>query len=81
MSIYAERTLEVGSSRGPLNPGAESLGKHYRPLRMHQDSSQVREFFQPVNGVRDQQVREGVKPTNHSRNNRAAIKEMSAMNK
>lgn len=47
---------------------------------MHADSSQVASILNPVRGVRDAQERAGIKPTNHNRNNIAAVKERSKLN-
>lgn len=38
-------------------------------------------FFNPSRGIRDEQARSGKQPTDHSRNNRTAIRELSQMNR
>lgn len=40
----------------------------------------MQHFLNPVHGVRDAQVRAGLTPTNHHRNNVLAMKEQSRMN-
>lgn len=42
--------------------------------------AQIENIFNPIRGPRDAQVRAGVKPVNHSRNNILAMKEQSQMN-
>ncbi|MEW5301363.1 MAG: hypothetical protein WDW36_004226 [Sanguina aurantia] len=41
---------------------------------------QIESIFNPIRGPRDAQLRAGVKPVNHSRNNILAMKEQSQMN-
>lgn len=41
---------------------------------------QIENIFNPIRGPRDAQLRAGLKPVNHSRNNILAMKEQSQMN-
>lgn len=50
-------------------------------LSSHQNSSQLQSIFNPVQGFRDSQRRQGLTPTDHARINRQAIKQMSLRNK
>lgn len=61
-----------------INSQSRRLGP--RPLRMHQDSRQVEELFNPVRGVRDQAIRDGKVPVDHAKKNRKAIAEASKRN-
>jgi hypothetical protein len=49
-------------------------------IKMHADSSQIESLLNPVRGPRDAQARAGIKPTDHARHNRTAIREASQMN-
>eukprot|EP00238_Polyblepharides_amylifera_P004163 CAMPEP_0196594920 /NCGR_PEP_ID=MMETSP1081-20130531/79661_1 /TAXON_ID=36882 /ORGANISM="Pyramimonas amylifera, Strain CCMP720" /LENGTH=273 /DNA_ID=CAMNT_0041919323 /DNA_START=25 /DNA_END=846 /DNA_ORIENTATION=+ len=49
-------------------------------LSQHQNSSQMSHFLNPVNGLRDNQKRNGIEPRNHARNNVVAIREASTLN-
>ncbi|CAG9463960.1 unnamed protein product [Pedinophyceae sp. YPF-701] len=60
---------------------AKRGGGQRRTVRMHQDSSQIQNFLNPVTGLRDAQRRAGAKPSDHSRNNRQAVKELSELNR
>jgi hypothetical protein len=41
---------------------------------------QVESILNPVRGIRDAQIRAGITPTNHARNNVLAVKEQSRLN-
>jgi len=43
----------------------------------HTDSSQVASYFNPVRGLRDEQVRRGQKPKNHARENAKLVADLS----
>lgn len=60
---------------GPVTPSGAKV-----PVRNHADSSQISSAINPVSGLRDQQRRAGIEPTNFARGNVAAIKEQSKMN-
>ena len=47
---------------------------------MHRDSSQISQFLNPVNGAREYQLRRGIAPVDHARNNRNAVREASSRN-
>mmetsp|Transcript_12775 Transcript_12775/g.34834 ORF Transcript_12775/g.34834 Transcript_12775/m.34834 type:complete len:297 (-) Transcript_12775:213-1103(-) len=48
--------------------------------RMHADSSQIQQLLNPVQGPRDAQTRQGIKPMDHARSNAHAVKEASQLN-
>lgn len=49
-------------------------------LKMHVDSSQVQNIFNPIQGPRDAQRRAGIKPPDHAKSNKQSIKEQSSLN-
>lgn len=48
--------------------------------KMHADSSQVQNFFNPIQGPRDAAKRAGIKPPDHAKSNIQAIREQSSLN-
>jgi hypothetical protein len=48
--------------------------------KMHDDSSQIQNILNPIQGPRDAQTRAGIKPLNHAKSNISAVKEQSSLN-
>ncbi|KAK3266992.1 hypothetical protein CYMTET_24420 [Cymbomonas tetramitiformis] len=76
------RVTPVQNTRPAQDPRAVTHIEKNNPQRLasHQNSSQMSHFLNPEQGIRDQMTRHGIQPRNHSRDNRAAIREASAKN-
>ena len=55
----------------------------HRPAcnHIHTPIPQIQDVMNPILGIRDAQVRAGIKPPNHAKTNICAIKEQSSLNK
>lgn len=71
----AQRAQPIPVSSRPVRPFVPGR------LSSHQNSSQLQSIFNPLQGYRDSQRRQGLTPTDHARLNRQAIKQMSMHNK
>ncbi|GFH06303.1 4-diphosphocytidyl-2 C-methyl-D-erythritol synthase [Haematococcus lacustris] len=60
----------------PISPTSSGAVK----ARDHANSSQISNILNPVNGVREAQARQGIKPYDHARSNAMAVKEASQLN-
>ncbi|KAK9805983.1 hypothetical protein WJX73_010850 [Symbiochloris irregularis] len=90
MSVVDNRTVPVGRDLfGAQRQAAREVDLHHpsdrpqastRHLTMHQDSSQLEDCLYPVRGIRDQQMRSGIKPVDFARQNRLALQKQSAEN-
>ncbi|PNW79608.1 hypothetical protein CHLRE_08g359850v5 [Chlamydomonas reinhardtii] len=65
---------------GGLPPTPGGGAKPPRPHASAADSSQIENIMNPVRGPRDAQIRAGITPTNHARQNAQAVREQSNMN-
>ncbi|KAG2494455.1 hypothetical protein HYH03_007507 [Edaphochlamys debaryana] len=68
----------AAGSGGPAN-GPPAIPKAPRPNGAG-DSSQIESFLNPVRGRRDAQMRAGITPTDHARQNAMAVREASNVN-
>ena len=53
----------------------------HQPACDHTPVPQIQDVMNPILGIRDAQVRAGIKPPNHAKTNICAIKEQSSLNK
>lgn len=79
-SIYSLTNINLEDSQPRVRVHNVQVPKQQTKVKMHADSSQIESILNPVMGIRDAQLRAGIKPTNHAKNNVAAIKEQSKMN-
>lgn len=86
-SIYHLVSEARGTGAGPATrvhdtqfTKTEPTAQILKPRRMHEDSRQVENLFNPVRGFRDAQKRKGIMPTDHAKNNMRAIKQQSEIN-
>lgn len=72
------KQYNVAPPKSAVPAALSPTGGPKRP--MHADSSQVQQFFNPIQGPRDAAKRAGIKPPDHARSNIRAIKEQSSLN-
>lgn len=72
------KQYNVAPVKQPVPTVLSPTGGPKRP--MHADSSQVQQFFNPIQGPRDAAKRAGMKPPDHSKSNIRAIRELSSLN-
>jgi hypothetical protein len=74
------KQYNVAPSKPPVPSVLSPTGGGGPKPKMHADSSQVQQFFNPIQGPRDAAKRAGIKPPDHARSNIRAIREQSSLN-